>query len=171
MDEITEARNRTWVIQLQATIRRFTLVEPKLFYKTLKSKPLICLPLAIWLKRQLASSYKAKNISLLPIIGFKSASVSHMKLDTMCILPFLFDTKLLNIVANSHITAMKSKIWSKFFSANGLKMLRRVLKSKRFVGEIITNGYSCSLTFGEIIATPAPILSETQSLRRNHFLH
>jgi len=163
IDEITEARNRTWVIQLQATIRRFTLVEPKLFYKTLKSKPLICLPLAIWLKRQLASSYKAKNISLIPLIGFKSCSVSHIKLDTTCILSSLFHSRDLNIVAGSRITAMKSKIWSKFFSANGLKMLRRVLKSKRFVGEIITNDYSCSLTFGEIITTPAPILSNFAS--------
>ena len=163
IDEITDARNRTWVFQLQATIRRLTLFEPKLFYKTLKSKPLICLPFAIWLKRQLLHSYKAKKIALLPIIGFKSASVSHIKLDTTCILPFLFDTKLLNIVAGSHIKKMKSAIWSKFFSDNGLNMLRKVLKRKHFVGEIITNGYSCSLTFGEIITTPAPILSKFAS--------
>ena len=163
IDEITDARNRTWVFQLQATIRRLTLFEPKLFYKTLKSKPLICLPFAIWLKRQLLHSYKAKKIALIPLIGFKSCSVSHIKLDTTCILSSLFHSRDLNIVAGSHIKKMKCKIWSKFFSDNGLKMLRRVLKRKHFIGEIITNGYSCSLTFGEIITTPAPILSKFAS--------
>ena len=161
IDEITDA-NRTWVFQLQATIRQFTLVEPKDFYQTLKKKPLICLPFAIWLKRQLLHSYKAKNISLIPLIGFKSCSVSHIKLDTTCILSSLFHSRDLNIVAGSRITAMKSKIWSKFFSDNGLKMIQKVSKRKHFIGEIITNGYSCSLTFGEI-ATPAPILSKFAS--------
>ena len=163
IDDIIKARNRTWVIQLQATIRQLTLVEPKDFYQTLKSKPLKSLPFAIWLKRQLLHSYKAKNISLIPLVGFKSCSVSHIKLDTTCILSSLFHSRDLNIVGSTRITAMKSKIWSKFFSANGLKMLRRVLKSKHFVGEMITNGHSCSLTFGEIITTPAPILSKFAS--------
>ena len=139
------------------------MFEPNEFYKKLKFKPLVCLPFAIFLKRQLVSSYKAKKIALLPLIGFKSASVSHIKLDTTCILAHLFDSSLLNTVAQSHITRLKSNIWRKFFSPNGLDMLQRVLKHKRFIGEIITNGYSCSLTFGEINATPAPILAKTAS--------
>ena len=167
LSDIIDQRNQDWVLALQDDIRRCTKVEsihvePKDFYFTLKKKP-ICLPFAIWLKRQLHSSYKAKKISLLPIIGFKSASVGHIKLDTKCILPFLFDTNTANIVGQSHITGMKSAIWSKFFSTNGLKMIQKVSKRKHFIGEIITNGYSCSLTFGEI-ATPAPILSPPDNI-------
>ena len=148
---------------MQQDIRRLTLLEPNEFYKNLKTKPLVCLPFAIWLKRQLVSSYKAKRIALLPLIGFKSASVSHIKLDTKCILSHLFDSKFLDTVAHSHITRFKSNIWRKFFSPNGLDMLKRVLKHKYFIGEMITNGYSCSLTFGEINAPPAPILAKTAS--------
>ena len=116
------------------------MFEPNEFYKKLKFKPLVCLPFAIFLKRQLVSSYKAKKIALLPLIGFKSASVSHIKLDTTCILAHLFDSSLLNTVAQSHITRLKSNIWRKFFSPNGLEMLKGILKHKRFIGEIITNG-------------------------------
>ena len=106
------------MIQLQADIRQLTLVEPEWFYKTLKSKPLVCLPFAIFLKRALASSsYKAKKISLIPLIGFKSGAVSHIKLDTKCILSYLFHSSVVNTVAHKHITEMKSAIWKKFFSA------------------------------------------------------
>ena len=153
LSDIIDQRNQAWVLTLQDDIRRYTKVEsihvePKDFYFTLKKKPLICLPFAIWLKRQLHSSYKAKKISLLPIIGFKSAVVGHIKLDTNCILPFLFDANTANIVANSHITEMKSAIWSKFFSTNGLKMIQKVSKRKHFIGEIITNGYFLFLITG-----------------------
>ncbi len=166
LSEITDPDDRVWVARLRTEITRLTRLDPKHFYKTLKSKPLTCLPFTIWLKRELVTmqSFKARKIAILPIIGFKSSVTSHIKFDTTCILSYLFGSHLLNKVSKQ-ITSLKNAIWNKFFSTNGRKMLNKVLKQEKkklFVGEIITNGHSCSLTFAVSTgsATPLPVLSE-----------
>ena len=147
------------MLTFKSKITELTRLEPKYFYKTLKTKPLKCLPLAIWLKRELTNSFKAKKIAILPLYGFKSSVVSNIKFDTTCISSFLFGSNILNKVSKN-ISSLKDAMWKKFFSANGFNMMRRLLRKNEFVGEIVTNGHSCTLTFADTNVTPAPVLSK-----------
>ena len=142
--------------EFQGIIKSKTKCEPSVFYKNLKIKPLSCLPLTIWLKRSLVNCKKAINISICPIYGFKSSAISHLKFDTLSLVNRLFHQKDQKYVSNN-IGAYKNAIWTKIISVNGKKMLKRALKHKLLVGEMVTNGHSVSLLF----CSRAPTISTT----------
>ena len=123
--------------EFQGIIKSKTKCEPSVFYKNLKIKPLSCLPLTIWLKRSLVNCKKAINISICPIYGFKSSAISHLKFDTLSLVNRLFHKKDHHYVSNN-IGAYKNAIWTKIISVNGKKMLKRALKHKLLVGEMVT---------------------------------